>query len=260
LFLKGRGLARFRAQPFRVKDSEIQSATSLAVLDADSNGSWDLLASNRNGTFLLLTSSTEHGRVETIGVEAISEFPFEHVLVFDYDNDGSPDLITWNQEAVHCFHGSAEGHFEPADEVLPSALRSGAISSADFGDFDQDGDSDLLVVKSAASGEGRVTLLRNEGGNANNCIDVRLAAKPANAKASGQNRIPDFGLGSTLCLKIRGLCQTQIVQKPVTHFGIGSKDAADVLRILWTTGVPANVLSPAKNTTVTQPPPKQAAP
>jgi len=260
-FLKGRGLARFRAQPFRVKDNEIESATSLAVLDADSNGSWDLLASNPHGTFLLLTSSTEHGRVETIGVEAISEFPFDHVLVFDYDNDGSPDLIAWNQQAVHCFHGSAEGHFEPADEVLPSALRSGAISSADFGDLDRDGDSDLLVVKSGpASGEGRVTLLRNEGGNANNWIDVRLASGPANAKVPGPNRVPPFGLGSTLCLKIRGLSQTQIVQKPVTHFGIGSKDAADVLRILWNTGVPVNVLSPAKNTTVTQSPPTQPAP
>jgi len=89
---------------------------------------------------------------------------------------------------------------------------------------------------------------------------VRLASGPANAKASGQNRVPAFGLGSTLCLKIRGLSQTQIVQKPVTHFGIGSKDAADVLRILWNTGVPVNVLSPAKNTTLTQSPPTQVAP
>ena len=148
-FFKGRGLARFRGQSFRVKDTEIQSATSLAVLDADSNGSWDLLTSNPHGMFLLLTSTTEHGRVETIGVEAISEFPFDHVLVFDYDNDGCPDLIAWNREAARCFHGSAEGHFEPADEVLPSALRSTAISSADFGDLDQNGDSDLVIVQSA---------------------------------------------------------------------------------------------------------------
>jgi hypothetical protein len=212
--------------------------------------------------FLLLTSSTEHGRVETIGVEAISEFPFDHVLVFDYDNDGSPDLIAWNQEAVHCFHGSAEGHFEPADDTLPSTLRAERISSADFGDFDQDGDSDLVVVKSVAgSSGGRVTLLRNEGGNANNWIDVRLTGGRASAKPSGRiGIVPAFGLGSTLCLKIRGLCQTQIVQKPVTHFGIGSKDAADVLRVLWTTGVPVNVLSPAKNTTVTQSPPTQPPP
>jgi hypothetical protein len=257
-FFKGRGLARFRAQSFRVKDTEIQSATSLAVLDADSNGSWDLLTSNPHGMFLLLTSTTEHGRVETIGVEAISEFRFDHVLVFDYDNDGCPDFIAWNRESARCFHGSAEGHFEPADEVLPSALRSGAISSADFGDLDQDGDSDLVIVQSAPGNiGGRLALLRNEGGNTNNWIDVRLTGGPASGNTPGHNRVPPFGLGSTLCLKIKGLSQTQIVQRSVTHFGIGKKDTADVLRVLWTTGVPVNVLNPSKNATVTQSPPSK---
>jgi hypothetical protein len=253
-FLHGLGMARFRTQLFRVKDSDIQSATALAVLDADSNGSWDLLASNLHGTFLLLTSTTEHGRVETIGVEPVSDFPAERVLVFDYDNDGCPDLLAWNRDGVRCFHGSVEGHFEPVERTIPPGL--GAISSADVGDFDQDGDGDLLVVKSSGEQKGgRVALLRNEGGNANNWIDVRLDARPANEKATGPNRVPAIGLGGTLCLKITGLSQTQIVQKPVTHFGIGSKEGADVLRILWNTGVPANVLGPTKNTTVTQRPP-----
>jgi hypothetical protein len=46
----------------------------------------------------------------------------------------------------------------------------------------------------------------------------------------------------------------------VTHFGIGSLDSADVLRVLWNTGVPVNVLNPAKRTTVTQAPPAHGAP
>jgi hypothetical protein len=89
---------------------------------------------------------------------------------------------------------------------------------------------------------------------------VRLDARPADAKASSQNRIPPFGLGSTLCLKNRGFSQMQIVQKSVTHFGIGSLDSADVLRILWNTGVPVNVLNPTKRTTVIQAPPAHGAP
>jgi hypothetical protein len=258
-FCKGRGLARFRPQRFSAKDSDVQSATTLAVLDADSNGSWDLLAGGPRGMFLLFTSTLEHSRVETLGVEAISDFAAEGLLVFDYDNDGCPDLLAWNRDAVRCFHGSAEGHFESTADVLPAGL--GAISSADFGDFDQDGDSDLLVVKSGPqTNAGRVALLQNEGGNTNNWIDVRLDARPADAKAPSLNRIPPFGLGSTLCLKTRGVSQMQIVQKPVTHFGIGSLDSADVLRILWNTGVPVNVLNPAKRTTVIQAPPAHGAP
>jgi hypothetical protein len=254
-FLRGLGMARFRPQRFRVKDSDIQTATGLAVLDADSNGSWDLLASTPHGMYLLLTTTIEHGRVETIGVEAISEFAADHALVFDYDNDGNPDLIAWNRESVQCFHGSAEGHFELANEMFPTQHRSGSISSVDFGDFDQDGDSDLLVVKSGPGGKGgRLTLLRNEGGNANNWIDVRLSGGSVGVKGSSQNRVPAFGLGSTLYLKIKGLSQSQIVQKPATHFGIGSKDAADVLRILWSNGEPVNVIGPVKRSTVTQSP------
>jgi hypothetical protein len=254
-FLKGRGLARFRHQRFPAKAQDLQSATSLAVLDADSNGSWDLLASGPHGMLLLLTSTIEHGRVDTIGVEAISDFAADHVLVFDYDNDGSPDLIAWNRDTVRCFHGSPEGHFEPADGTLPSGVAP--ISSADFGDVDQDGDVDLIVVKAGKSA-GRLGLWKNDGGNANNWIDVRLDIRPQDAKSSTQSRIAPAGLGSTLCLKLRGVSQTQMVQKPLTHFGIGTLEAADVLRILWNTGVPINVLDPAKNTTVTQTSPSPA--
>jgi hypothetical protein len=256
-YLKGRGYARFRPQRFPIKDSDIQSATALAVLDADSNGSWDLLAAGPHGMVLLLTSTIEHARVETLGVEAVSDFAFERALPFDYDNDGCPDLLAWNATTVRAFHGSPEGHFEPADGVLPATLADGTISSADFGDFDQDGDSDLIVVKPVTQeGEGRVALLQNEGGNANNWIDVRLDGRTTDGKRSVSARVPPFGRGSTLCLKIKGVSQTQIADKPVTHFGIGALDSADVLRIQWPTGAPVNVLTPAKNTTVMQAAPR----
>jgi FG-GAP-like repeat len=265
-FLKGRGLARFGPQRFPVKDSDIQSAKTLAVLDADSNGSWDLLASGPHGIQLLLTSTIEHGRVDAIGVEAVSDFPADGLLAFDYDNDGCPDLIAWNRDAVRCFHGSPEGHFEPTSDLLPAGF--GAILSADFGDLDQDGDSDLLVVKSEPGKTvGRVAVLTNEGGNANNWIDVRLENHPAESKAAdrktadtktaGPTRVPPKGRGATLCLKNRGVSQMQMVTKPVTHFGLGSLDAAQVLRVLWNTGVPVNVPQPAKNTTIVQTPPSR---
>ncbi len=270
-FLKGRGLARFGPQRFPVKDNDVQSATTLAVLDADSNGSWDLLASGPHGIQLLLTSTIEHGRVVTIGGEAVSDFPADGLLAFDYDNDGCPDLIAWNRNAVRCFHGSPEGHFEPTNDLLPAGL--GAILSADVGDLDQDGDSDLLVVK-AEPGKtvGRVAVLTNEGGNANNWIDVRLENRPTESKAAdrkpgaaktddgktgGPTRVPPKGRGATLSLKNRGVCQMQMVTKPVTHFGLGSMDAAQVLRVLWNTGEPINVPQPAKNTTILQTPPNR---
>lgn len=257
-FLKGRGLARFRPQRFPSKDADVQSATALGVLDADANGSLDLITAGPHGIMLTLTSRTEHGRVDTIGVEPISDFAADRLLVLDYDNDGAQDFIAWNRNAVRCFHGSAEGHFEVAGDALPASL--GAISSLDFGDMDNDGDSDLVVVKVIPGiAGGRLALLRNEGGNANHWIDVRLDGRPA-VTSSAEKGVPPTGLGATLCLKINAVCQAQIVCRPVTHFGIGSLDSADVLRILWSTGIPVNVLKSAKNETVRQSPPPQSSP
>jgi hypothetical protein len=121
--------------------------------------------------------------------------------------------------------------------------------------MDSDGDSDLVVVKiTAGTAGGRLALLRNEGGNANHWIDVRLDGR-REVTATGEKGIPPAGVGTTVCLKINAVCQAQIVDRPVTHFGIGSLDSADVLRIVWNSGVPVNVLKSAKNETVRQSPP-----
>ncbi len=132
----------------------------------------------------------------------------------------------------------------------------------------KNGDSDLLVVKSEPGKTvGRVVVLTNNGGNANNWIDVRLENRPTASKAAdpkvgdgktgGPTRVPPKGRGATLCLKNRGVSQMQMVTKPVTHFGLGSLDAAQVLRVLWNTGEPINVPQPAKNATILQTPPNR---
>ncbi len=168
-FLQGAGEGRFRLQPLAPHDPVFQTAMVLAVLDADANGSCDVLAAGPAGMALLRTSSTQPGEVNTWPTEAVSDFPASDLLVLDYDNDGCQDVIGWNGEAVRCFHGVGDGRFESATDVLPASLK--AILSADCGDIDGDGDIDLLVVASEGGG-GRLHLLRNEGGNANNWIDV----------------------------------------------------------------------------------------
>ena len=51
-----------------------------------------------------------------------------------------------------------------------------------FGDYDSDGDVDMFIVNN----HGPAVLLRNEGGNRNNWLHVKLIGKKATVMPSGQ--------------------------------------------------------------------------
>jgi len=116
---------------------------------------------------------------------------------FDYDNDGDPDLILSNghpddmvevqssrvkyREPMLLFE-NVDGKYRnvtgQAGEVFKKDYASRGLS---VGDYDNDGDLDVLVIN---NGEPPV-LLRNEGGNRNNWLGIELAAKRGNPGAVG---------------------------------------------------------------------------
>ncbi len=118
--------------------------------------------------------------------------------------------------------------------------------------MDGDGDIDVLVIAKEPAG-GRLHILQNDGGNANNWIDVRLNGVPATR--TDERRPSAAGIGATIELKIGPVCQSRIVTSPVTHFGIGTRESADFLRVVWPTGIPASAEKPAKNRAIQIGPP-----
>src|SRR5204862_5181131 len=216
----------------------VARAGAVAVGDYDNDGFLDLFLTSLDGSDAALYHNRGDGtfqrdarsdglRRKLAGVVGLD------AAFFDFDNDGRLDLVVVGKGGVRLFRNDATSGFEDVSSILPDSLRAGrAVAVADI---DQDGDLDLIVV----GWDGRPRLLRNDGGNVNQYVDVRLVAL---RQGSGENN--GFGLGATVELRARDLYQLRLATDRVTHFGLGRRLKADVLRVRWPNGVFQTVYYP----------------
>jgi hypothetical protein len=103
---------------------------------------------------------------------------------------------------------------------------------AAYGDFDNDGDLDLVI----ASNNGRARLLRNDGGNQNNILRIKTAGLTSNRD----------GIGARVTLKLPSQTKLWSVVKsgssycsqselPLT-FGLGKADKVTSIEVVWPSG------------------------
>ena len=185
----------------------------------------------------------------------------------DYDNDGYQDLFVANghlhenlaelgQEGTYgqrnlLFRNNTNNTFTEVSETLGAGMRLTDVSrGATFADYDLDGDIDIVVTNSNTAPR----LLRNDGGNGKNWLQIRLTAINGSTDA----------IGARVKITTGKLTQTREVrsgdgylsQQDITlHFGIGDYEQVDSIEVQWQSGtkqfirsVPANqVLSLEEN-------------
>ncbi len=205
------------------------SVASAAAGDLDGDGRLDLVFSSEGA------GSAAQNRGDGTFGEPTALGPADAVRLLDYDNDGFLDVLRLSGGSASSLRrNDGAGRFaEAAVGALPPAR------AAEAADFDGDGDLDLVFLDP----NGEASLYANEGGNANGWIDVALEGLP-----TGSAKVNRFGFGSEVELKAQELYVYRVAWRPVTRLGLGAKRRADVLRIVWTNGVPQNALDPGVRT------------
>merc|ERR1712096_198788 len=99
------------------------------------------------------------------------------------------------------------------------------------GDYDNDGDLDLLVVN---CGEG-VVLFQNDGGNHNNWLKILVIGRTSNRNGIGARIELTAGKSRQIREVISG--SSYLSQSSLEiEFGLGKASVVDQIRILWPSG------------------------
>ncbi len=253
-------LANERHGAFRYRDLSLPAAADrpgLAVAELDGNASWDVVTSSAQGTTVQFTETQPWGKVQFLS-QSPNGSPTNGTLtvpgqllgdwsVADYDNSGTLDLLLW-QDGQLVYHptqwqgttlaqGSDRLGMGNTGPRIPLAARP---ERGDRGDWDSDGDLDLVVWA-----EGRLQVFRNDGGNQNAWLTVVPQGRGDNA-----SRTNHLGIGSLLEARVGPHYFAETITRPTVHVGLGQATEVNVARIVWTNGIPQVLLLPPGRQTV----------
>lgn len=252
------------------EDGQPQAGMGVTVGDYNADGYLDIFKTHFSDDLPVLYKNNGRGFFE----DASRAAGFEHTRYVqwgtgfaDFDNDTWPDLMiaTGNvypevekffKEYPHrsprlVFRNLGNNRFkEVTAESGPGALAPKSSRGAAFGDFDNDGDVDALVMNMNEP----PLLLRNEyvgDGRrpANNWLKVKLTGTRSNRSA----------IGARVRVKIGGHTQTQEVTSQSSyyshndlrlHFGMGANQKADTIEVRWPNGQTEVIKDVATNQTV----------
>jgi len=197
-----------------------------------------LYHNNRDGTF---TDVTEKAGLKHTGWGY-------GVCIGDYDNDGWLDLfhvtgtVHPEVEKVYpeyrfktkriVYENNGNGSFDEVSELCgPAVLEPHASRGCAFGDFDNDGNLDILVMNMSEP----PSLLKNENRSGNHWLNVKLVGTRSNRSALGARVVVTAGGQRQIREVLSGssyISQSDLRQ----HFGLGPTRKVDQVEVRWPSG------------------------
>jgi hypothetical protein len=182
--------------------------------------------------------------------------------LLDLDNDGYPDifLVTGTVypelEPVYAkyprrgprllFRNLGNGKFVAlGDEAGPGVSAKHVSRGCAFGDFDNDGDLDIVIMNQNEP----PSLLRNDAPPANHWLKVRLEGTKSNRSAIGGRVVVRYA-GKTQAQEVMSQSSYVSANDPRLHFGLGAEKTADI-EVRWPLGGKDTFKNVAANQLVT---------
>ncbi len=208
-------------------------ARASAVGDYNNDGFLDVLIASSNGLQLFNNSGTRFNP-DTRSSQVLSTLTanFSDAKFFDFDNDGYLDLfLTGDHPAL--LHNDGSGAFTNESETLLAGFTEAAWHF-EYTDYNLDRDLDLFLTTSAGP-----VLLRNDGGQRNRSLSIQTRGLLTNNSKNNY-----YSIGAKVEVRAGDLYQMRVVTSPATYVGLGQRLKADVVRIVFTNGVPQNIFTP----------------
>jgi enediyne biosynthesis protein E4 len=232
-------------------DGHEQSGMGVAVADYDCDGWLDIFKTNfaddtsnlyhnnGDGTFTDVTFAS--------GVGINNQYVGWGCGFVDFDNDGWPDIMQVNghvypeidrHEVGQTFKNPrlvyknlGDGRFKDVSFAMgPGISERFSSRGAAFGDYDNDGDIDALILNM----NDLPSLLRNDGGNSKNWIKIKLIGTRCNRTAIGARVRVTTGTHIQMN-EVHSGSSVMSQSDLRLHFGLGRSQIVDLIEVKWPT-------------------------
>jgi len=238
-------------------DGKTEAGMGTDAADASGSGRLDLIVTHLDFEQARFYRNLGNGTFDDATFPAKLAYTTFHLSGFgtrfmDYDNDGRRDLfmanghILDNIELVHAgtryaepklmFRNTARGVFQNiSDSLGPDFVAPKVSRGAAVGDFDNDGDLDILVSNNGQAPQ----LLRNDldpaGSDVSHWLQILLVGTKSNRDGVGA-RVRVTAGDLVQYEQRKGGMSYQSAQDPRLHFGLGDRSRVDSIEIRWPSG------------------------